>query len=146
MISVGAAVFAADVCKSMSASRVDNVEISVLAYIRGGSTFWCGTVEHDVDAVDCDECTSNGNGGSVKCIDPGEAQTHSDYIIGQNPRMRVECHDSECPGYGTSNSAKEWITSGNCDYADWNFFYTTCLRKYDVCTAIPTPGGNCPAP
>ena len=134
----------AGACGFGAAARISPADELALRAVHGGFSFYCATVEPDDAAVDCTECQSNGNGGSILCTVGPPAQTHSDYIVGQNPRMRVDCaNDTKCNPLQQSQTAKMYTYCGDC--SSCSFYMTTCLREVQTCGAGPDPG-TCPPP
>jgi hypothetical protein len=87
----------------------------------------------------CDECQSNGNGGSVKCV-----STPQGYLCGNysNPAYHYRTHcavrDSDCGG-----AAKLYLEDDNCD--DGATYWTVaCGRTYPNDYISHGSPGTCP--
>lgn len=118
------------------------VDEQSLDAIRGGADQFCVTIAADAAAVDCTECTTNGNGGSFKCNYGPPAQTFGSYVTGQSPPLHVFCNVQNCPN-APFPSAYNYPNSVDC--TGWPQF-ANCLRTVTFCNSVADFGVTCPPP
>lgn len=111
------------------------LSLSSIQDVTGGMDLYCVNVVDDPAGTDCDECTSNGNGGSFKCFATGVNQT-GEYQPGMNPANMISFNQSECGGTGRH------YYNGDC--TDPYLLYSECLRVITVAgTPVYPPGVVC---
>lgn len=102
----------------MMSSGPYELDAAEMANVRGG--VWCSTPVPDPAGLDCNECTSNGNGWYVKCTPDTKDWMHQ-YTVGQTPAQLWSYPEYSCNGFAHTYS------NSTCT----NFkSSTTCLRTY----------------
>ncbi len=92
----------------MASSAPHELDATEMTHVRGGGSMWCSTPMPDADALDCDECTSNGNGGWVKCTTDAVNKKHQ-YVTSTPPTAAFMWNYTPMPcggwarNYGNAN-------------------------------------------
>lgn len=108
---------------------------SALSTDSGGFDQFCVTNGDDPAGVKCDDCLSNGNGGSVKCDNAGVPQIASAFIPNQNPPQRWVYTVTNCGGAARTYTSP----NSNCTYPPNGS--NTCYRTYLAAAPGTLPPG-----
>lgn len=124
------------VCSAALPARIATVSDSRLQEIAGGQTFACALPSGDPNGLHCDECTSDGNGGSIKCDSTGADATWTCTPTTYWTSLDETNCDGTAQHYGAGDTS-----------CSMNFSPETCFRTFTKATSMFDPGltcGDCP--